>query len=274
MGDVIKCTEILSNTKRLLVISGAGISAESGVPTYRGLNGTYSNSPSLPHIMSAEGFKMEPDKVWKQIEEMRLRVLGAKPNAAHQVIARWEQEKRFPEFLISTQNIDGLHQKAGSERVTELHGSLWQLARPRKVSYAEDAQFTEDLHLMTYPDMRDEILQRWSEENEQEIWNDLVAPFPHIPPFDDPEIRPNILLYDEPYGSRLLWVEDFINRAPDTILVIGCSGQVALLPQLLTRCREANPDCAIININPHEDSIEIPHTYLPISAVTALTELA
>jgi NAD-dependent SIR2 family protein deacetylase len=274
MSYVTKCTEILNKTQRLLVISGAGISAESGIPPYRGQNGAYSRNANLPALMSAEGFKIEPDRVWKQIEEMRLRVLDAEPNAAHRVLAKWEREKRFLEFLIATQNIDGLHQKAGSGRVTELHGNIWQLARPRTVSYAEDEQFSEDLHLMTYPDMRDEILQRWSEENEQEIWQDLVAPFPHIPPFDDPEIRPNILLYDEPYGSRLVWVEDFINGAPDTVLVIGCSGQVALLAQLLTRCREANPACSIININPQEDCIEVPHEYLPISAVTALSELA
>ena len=118
--------------------------------------------------------------------------------------------------------------------------------------------------------MRDEILRRWSEENQQEIWEDRTVHFPHIPPFDDPSIRPNILLFDEPYGSRLVWVEDFIKRKPDTILVIGCSGQVALLPQLLSQYREANPNCAIININPHEDCIGIEHEYVGMAAAECL----
>ena len=271
--DLTGCAAILAGAERVLVITGAGISAESGMPTYRGPEGEYTKNPELHVALSADGWAKDRSAVWMRVEEMRVKAVNCQPNAAHRILAKWEQEKRFPEFLIATQNIDGLHQKAGSERVTELHGSLWQLARPKTVSYAEDEQFSEDLHLMTYPDMRDEILQRWSEENEQEIWQDLVAPFPHIPPFDDPEIRPNILLYDEPYGSRLVWVEDFINGAPDTVLIIGCSGQVSLLPQLLTRCRAANPTCAIININPHEDCIEMPHEYLRLSATAALAAL-
>jgi NAD-dependent SIR2 family protein deacetylase len=271
MNSVTRCAEILSKTQRLLVITGAGISAESGISTYRGTNGAYVNNPDLPSIMSAEGLRADRDKIWKHIEEIRLQCLNAEPNAAHRILAQWEQEQRFSEFLIATQNIDGLHQKAGSDRVSELHGSLWQLARPRTKSFTEDDQFSEDLKLISYPEMRDEILRRWSEENQQEIWEDRTVPFPHIPPFDDPAIRPNILLFNEPYGSRLVWVEDFIKRKPDTVLVIGCSGQVALLPQLLAQCRESNPDCAIININPHEDCAEDKHEYIGLGASECLT---
>jgi NAD-dependent SIR2 family protein deacetylase len=273
MDSVTRCADILSKTQRLLVITGAGISAESGISTYRGTNGAYVNNPDLPSIMSAEGLLADRDKIWKHIEEIRLQCQNAEPNAAHRILAQWKQEQRFSEFLIATQNIDGLHQKAGSDRVSELHGSLWQLARPRTKSFTEDDQFSEDLKLMDFPEMRDEILQRWSEENQQEIWEDRTVPFPHIPPFDDPAIRPNILLFNEPYGSRLVWVEDFIKRKPDTILVIGCSGQVALLPQLLAQCREANPDCAIININPHEDCAEDKHEYVGLGASECLTAM-
>lgn len=154
-----------------------------------------------------------------------------------------------------------------------MHGSLWQLARPRAVAFSEDAQFSEDVRFLSHPEMRDEILQRWSEENQRQIWTDRTAPFPQIPPFDDPEIRPNILFYDESYGSRLAWVDAFIGDIPDTVLVIGCSGQVSLLPQLLQRCRDANPECAIINVNPHEDCVEIPHEYIPVPATLAMVGL-
>jgi NAD-dependent deacetylase len=145
MDSVTRCAEILSKTQRLLVITGAGISAESGISTYRGTNGAYVNNPDLPSIMSAEGLREDRDKIWKHIEEIRLQCQNAEPNAAHQILAQWEQEQRFSEFLIATQNIDGLHQKAGSDRVSELHGSLWQLARPRTKSFTEDDQFSEDL---------------------------------------------------------------------------------------------------------------------------------
>ncbi len=273
MQDSKECAAILSRAKRLLVLTGAGISAESGMPTYRGPNGAYATNSSLPEVMSAEGFANDRDKVWQQIEEMRIQAAVAEPNIAHQILAKWEREQRFDGFLIATQNIDGLHQKAGSERLSELHGSLWQIARPRTIDFTEDDQFSDDVKFMAYPDLREEILRRWSEENQQHVWTDRTVPFSQIPPFSDSEIRPNVLLFNESYGSRLVWVEDFINSAPDTVLVIGCSGGVALLPRLLKQCRKAIPDCAIININPHEDCIELPHHYLPLSASVALTVL-
>ncbi|MFM2199563.1 MAG: NAD-dependent protein deacetylase, family [Verrucomicrobiota bacterium] len=201
---------------------------------------------------------------------MRTKASTAEPNQAHRILAKWERENRFAGFLIATQNIDGLHQKAGSARVSQLHGSLWQLARPREIAFAEDPQFSEDVEFMNYPEMRDEILQRWSEENVQQVWEDRTVPFLTIPPFQDSDVRPNILLYDESYGSRLVWVEDFIRNSPDVVLVIGCSGGVSLLPLLLKQCREADPACAIININPHEDCIEVRHYYLPLAASDAL----
>ena len=273
MEDSNQCAAILSKAKRLLVFTGAGISAESGMPTYRGPNGAYASNPSLLEVMSAEGFAKDRDKVWQHIEEMRIQAAASVPNAAHHILAKWEREQRFDKFLIATQNIDGLHQRAGSEKLSELHGSLWQMARPRTVDFTEDDQFSDDVKFMAYPDMREEILKRWSEENQQQIWADRTVPFSQIPPFSDSEIRPNVLLFNESYGSRLVWVEDFISSAPDTVLIIGCSSGVALLPRLLKQCRKVNPDCAIININPHEDCLELPHLYLPLFASVALTAL-
>jgi len=270
-SDIADCSAILARAQRLLVLTGAGISAESGMPTYRGPGGEYSDNPGLPMTLSADVFSRNCEEVWKKIDEMRVMASAAEPNQAHRILAKWERENRFASFLIATQNIDGLHQKAGSERVSQLHGSLWQLARPREIDFAEDTQFSEDLKLMAYPEMRDEILQRWSEENQRLIWEDWTVPFLMIPPDSDPKVRPNIQLYDESYGSRLLWVEDFIRSAPDTVLVIGCSGGVSLLPRLLKECRAVNPYCEIININPHEDCIDISHHYLPLSASVALT---
>lgn len=126
MEECAQYAGMLRKSQRLLVISGAGISAESGMPTYRGANGAYADNPNLPAVMSAEGFANDPDSVWAQVEAMRVQATKSEPNAAHRILAQWEREQRFQDFLIATQNIDGLHQRAGSERVSELHGSLWQ----------------------------------------------------------------------------------------------------------------------------------------------------
>lgn len=114
MEDSNHCAAILNATKRLLVLTGAGISAESGMQTYRGASGAYTSNPNLPSVMSAEGFANDPERVWEQIANMRLQADESQPNEAHRILAKWEREQRFADFLIATQNIDGLHQKAGS----------------------------------------------------------------------------------------------------------------------------------------------------------------
>ena len=271
--ELAECESILFRAQRLLVITGAGISAESGMPTYRGPQGEYTKNPGLPVVMSAGEFAKDRHAVWERIDEMRINAAAADPNEAHRVLAKWEREERFAGFLIATQNIDGLHQKAGSSRVSQLHGSLWQMASPREMDFAEDPQFSEDVEFMAYPEMRDEILQRWSEENQQQIWEDRTVPFPRLPPDSNPYVRPNILLYEESYGSRLIWVEDFIRGGVDVVLVIGCSGGATILDRLLRLCREANPGCGIINVNPHEDCIEMPHHYLPLPASVAMAAM-
>lgn len=145
---------------------------------------------------------------------------------------------------------------------------------PRILEFTEDDGFSQDVEEMAHPDLRNDVLKRWSEENERQIWTDRIVPFPHIPPFNDPEIRPNVLFYDEGYGSRLVWTEDFIRGGPDAVLVIGCSGGVTLLPRLLLQCRNANPNCAILNINPHEDNVELTHVHLNLPASAALESIA
>jgi|GEM_PF-741998 NAD-dependent SIR2 family protein deacetylase len=270
MDEFTRCATALGQARRLLVLTGAGVSAESGMPTYRGPGGIYAANSSITAELSAEGLENDPDRVWEHIDAMRIQAKAAEPNSVHRTLAQWEQSGRFERFLIATQNIDGLHQRAGSQRVTELHGSLWQIARPRTVDFTEDEQFSQDTQDMEEPDERENVLRRWSEENQQQIWENRTVPFSSIPPYRDPEVRPNVVLFNEGYGSRLVWVEDFIRGAPDAVLVIGCSGGVTLLARLLDRCRAAKPDCVIININPHEDCIEISHEYLPMKASTAL----
>lgn len=272
-SELAECATLLASARRLLVITGAGISAESGMPTYRGPQGQSTTSPGLSDAMSAETLGTDRESLWRYLDRMRITAAACLPNAAHRILAKWELEKRFGGFLIATQNIDGLHQKAGSGRVSAIHGSLWQMARPRGVDFTDDGQFSDDVRFLHDPDMRDEILQRWSEENHQVIREDRQVPFARVPPYDDPGIRPNITLYHESYGSRLVWVEDFIKGGVDVVLVIGCSGAVAILDRLLRACRESNPDCGVIHINPHEDGLRLSHRHLALAATTALEAL-
>lgn len=265
-----QCADTLKNTRSLLVITGAGISAESGLPTYRGPGGAYERNPELPSLLSEEGWARDPNMVWQYLDDFRVRAAEAEPNTAHHVLARWEKEQRFERFLIATQNIDGLHQAAGSHRVTELHGSAWHMSRPRNVDYANDPLFYRDAQNFLNARNREPILRQWSQENNRSIWEDRDVPFASIPPYADPSVRPNVVLFGEGYGNRLLWVEDFIKHKPDTVLVIGCSGGVSLLERLLRYCREASPACAIININAHADHITQPHMHIPLPASTAL----
>lgn len=106
----------------VLVLTGAGVSAESGVPTFRDANGLWERQP-VEEVASPEGFAKDPRRVWRFYSQRRAAVAKVEPNAGHQALA--ELERRLGErFLLVTQNVDGLHQRAGSERVVALHGSL------------------------------------------------------------------------------------------------------------------------------------------------------
>lgn len=272
-ASVSRCARLLEKSQGLLVVTGAGISAESGIPPYRGPGGIFENTPETQSLLSEEGLAREPGRIWNYINDSRKQIDTAEPSPAHQILACWEKERRFKRFLVATQNIDGLHQKAGSRRVAELHGSIWQMACPRTVDYAEDEQFSNDFSHMMSSGGNEEILQRWSEENNRTIWEDRQVPFDSIPPYRDPEIRPNMLFFNEGYGNRLLWVEDFIGKGVDTVLVIGCSGGVAILDRLVRQCRKANPACTVVNINPYQDGVEQEHFFVPLGASAAMESL-
>lgn len=111
--------------RRVAVLTGAGISAESGVPTFRGGGGTsiweWRGRP-VTELSSAEMLAADPKLVWEWFDHRRGLVKDVRPNAGHAALARWE--KRFPTFTLATQNIDGLHAAAGSRALIELHGNL------------------------------------------------------------------------------------------------------------------------------------------------------
>jgi NAD-dependent deacetylase len=117
--------ERFESAKSVLVLTGAGVSAESGVPTFRGGgNTTVWKGMPFDVISSAQMVKRDLSAVWDWFDYRRNRLEPIAPNPAHFEIARWQQQ--FQRFALVTQNIDGLHQKAGSKNVIELHGNIWR----------------------------------------------------------------------------------------------------------------------------------------------------
>ena len=117
--------ERFAQAKHVLVLTGAGVSAESGVPTFRG-GGNTAVWKGMPFdvISSAAMVQRNLPAVWEWFDYRRELLKSLQPNAAHNEIARWQE--LFEDFQLVTQNIDGLHQKAGSRDVIELHGSIWR----------------------------------------------------------------------------------------------------------------------------------------------------
>lgn len=113
----------VDEAKRLVFFGGAGVSTESGIPDFRSVDGLYNQKYKYPpeEIISATFFRERPEEFFAFYKEKML-PLGFEPNVTHKVLARWEQEGKLS--AVVTQNIDGLHQKAGSKNVLELHGSV------------------------------------------------------------------------------------------------------------------------------------------------------
>ncbi|MCP5047645.1 MAG: NAD-dependent deacylase [bacterium] len=114
--------------ERIVFFTGAGMSAESGVPTYRGRGGVW-RQYNFEEYACQDAFHEDPEKVLKFHEVRRKSVLQCQPHAGHTIISRLQ--KQHPNISIVTQNIDGMHQRAGSTNVIELHGSLWRLRCPQ-----------------------------------------------------------------------------------------------------------------------------------------------
>jgi NAD-dependent deacetylase len=117
--------QLFGRAKRVLVLTGAGVSAESGVPTFRGGGNTAVwKGMRFDVISSAEMVARDLPAVWEWFDYRRNFLEELTPNPAHYEIARWQEG--FAELTLVTQNIDGLHQQAGSREIIELHGNIWR----------------------------------------------------------------------------------------------------------------------------------------------------
>jgi NAD-dependent deacetylase len=122
--------ELLRRSRSVLFITGAGLSADSGLPTYRGIGGLYEGrdpEEGLPieELLSKEVMYTRPALTWKHLRQIEEACRAAKPNRGHEVIA--EMESRFDRVWVLTQNVDGFHHRAGSRNVIDMHGTLHRL---------------------------------------------------------------------------------------------------------------------------------------------------
>ena len=123
MNNISKLKQWIAESNRIVFFGGAGVSTESGIPDFRSVDGLYSQKFDYPPetIISHSFYLRKPEYFFNFYREKML-PLGFEPNITHKVLAKWEQEGKLS--AVVTQNIDGLHQKAGSQQVYELHGSV------------------------------------------------------------------------------------------------------------------------------------------------------
>lgn len=179
----------------ITVLSGAGISAESGIPTFRGADGLWSDE-SLVRIATPRGFGEDPDRGWKFYDQRRANMAKASPNNAHKALAKLEREGY--DIVVITQNIDRLHQKAGSTRVLELHGTLWEIKCSNPRCSLEPYENT-DVPLVGIPFYCNECGEH---------------------------LRPNVVFFEEMLDPVVVQNADARTRATDLFMVIGTSGVV------------------------------------------------
>jgi NAD-dependent deacetylase len=127
---ILRLAGWIQQAPRILFITGAGISADSGLPTYRGVGGLYEGAGTedgleIEHALSGSMMATRPEVCWKYIGQVEQACRGAAPNRAHEVIA--ELQRRRDGVVVLTQNVDGLHRAAGSEHVIEIHGNVHEL---------------------------------------------------------------------------------------------------------------------------------------------------
>ncbi|HET6674333.1 MAG TPA: NAD-dependent deacylase [Nitrospiraceae bacterium] len=114
----------VASARSITVMSGAGISADSGIPTFRGADGLW-RTFRAEDLATPEAFARDPRLVWEWYDWRRGLIAACRPNPAHDAIA--QLERRSPDFWLITQNVDGLHREAGSQKLSEIHGNIWMV---------------------------------------------------------------------------------------------------------------------------------------------------
>ncbi|HMB02707.1 MAG TPA: NAD-dependent deacylase [Isosphaeraceae bacterium] len=224
MTDLGRAASLLAQARRIAVLTGAGVSAESGIPTFRGLEGLWRGRDPM-RLATPQAFAADPALVWEFYNWRRDLVARAEPNAAHLTLV--ELAGRTPHFVLITQNVDRLHQRAGSRDVIELHGNLFDV---RCTGCGTTLDRTG-----------------------------VALPSP--PRCDDcgALLRPGVVWFGEPLPPDAWHAAESAVRAADLLLVVGTSAVVYPAAGLIGSARRAG--LAIIEINleptPVSDAIDL-----------------
>lgn len=242
--------QILREEKaRLLVLTGAGVSAESGLATFRDSNGLWEQH-RVDDVASPDGFIRDPELVWNFYSLRRDQAKTVKPNAGHRALA--EVEKRLGDrFLLVTQNVDGLHQRAGSERVIEIHGSLFRTK-------------CSSCGLEPFPDHATYFGRA-------------------LPTCDDCErrgrkalLRPDIVWFGEMLDPlHLQAIDSFMRRergTPFVFIAVGTSGAVWPAAGLVNQARSLGASTLLVNAEPAENTARF-HRFIQGKSALALPAL-
>jgi NAD-dependent deacetylase len=213
----------LRGASSVLFITGAGISADSGLPTYRGIGGLYEDAETpegipIEEALSGEMMRRHPALTWKYIHQIEASARGASFNRAHAILA--EAERRFERAWVLTQNVDGLHRKAGSKNVIDIHGDV------------HDLLCTECAHRATVEDYSN------------------LAPLPLCPDCGAP-LRPDVVLFGELLPlKKVETLERELLRGFDLVFSIGTTSVFPYIARPVVEARMRRK--ATVEINPGE----------------------
>ncbi len=206
-------TKKLKEAQKIVFVTGAGISQESGIPTFRGKDGLWKNYDAMK-LATIDAFYEDPKLVWEWYSERRKNIFSAKPNLGHKAIADLE---KFVNVVILTQNIDGLHQRAGSTKVVELHGSIIEI----KCTVCK-------------------------------FKNKILTEFTNIPPLCKCGniLRPNVVWFGESLPQDI-WKEAMIHASKcDVMVIVGTSLVVSPANTLPLYAKQNN--AFLVELNPEE----------------------
>ena len=229
---------------RVFVLTGAGVSAESGIPTFRGKDGYWRNLDPTK-LATPEAFARDPQLVWDWYRERRQRIRNAQPNAAHEAIAKLA--KRTDEFLLVTQNVDDLHARAGvgGEKMVQIHGDIFVTRCSRcDFSYLGRGGSPEppDASVVQPTNGRLRSIAATSEHH---------VNVPNCPECEE-LMRPGVVWFGEQLpGNELERVEDFLDRGACDVVIVA--GTTATFGYIIDWALRGNRNGAkLIEVNPEE----------------------
>lgn len=211
--------ERLASARAVAVLTGAGISADSGVPTFRGADGLWRNFRA-EDLATPEAFARDPRLVWEWYDWRRALIATKHPNPAHHALV--ELGRRIERFRLITQNVDGLHEAAGSQRLTELHGNIWKVRCTRCGRVSVNRQVP--INILPYCDGCGGLL------------------------------RPHIVWFGESLDPNDLGQSEEALSACEVLLIIGTSGVVHPAASFASVARAAGAFVAEINLDPTPNS--------------------